>query len=121
MLTLELRKELAPIGSGSSRSKRTFQNWASTFECTTNQIYQPETIEQVQLIVQLARREGKNLRASGSGHSPSDLVCTNDFIINLDKMQNILKVSRSTHSVRGWQQGEIRKKNFQVEDQHFWS
>lgn len=33
------------------------------------------------------------MRASGSGHSPSDLVCTKDYIINLDGMQQILQVS----------------------------
>lgn len=101
MLTLaQLHAELKPISSGSSKSSRTFTNWASTYQSLTTQIFQPKTIQQVQLIVQLARKEGKNLRVSGSGHSPSDLVCTNDFIINLDKMQKVLRVSSNSSFVR---------------------
>lgn len=48
------------------------------------------------MVVELARREKKELRASGSGHSPSDLVCTDGFVVNMDGLDRLLEVSRRT-------------------------
>lgn len=85
-----LRPVSSPMGSRGS----IFTNWATTYACQTRAIFKPTTVEQVRMVVELARREGRGLRAAGSGHSPSDLVCTRDYIINLDGMQKILEVSR---------------------------
>lgn len=93
--TPELYSLLAPIttlkGPGAL-----FTNWASTYSSQTTATFRPSTIEQVRLVVQLAKRERKELRASGSGHSPSDLVCTDGFVINMDGLDKLLEVSRRT-------------------------
>ncbi|KAJ6521069.1 hypothetical protein DFH09DRAFT_1331428 [Mycena vulgaris] len=39
-------------------------------------------------------REGRVLRAAGVGHSPSDLACTNDFILRMMKMDKLLEVNQ---------------------------
>ncbi|KAK4051506.1 D-arabinono-1,4-lactone oxidase [Microbotryomycetes sp. JL221] len=69
-----------------------FTNWATTFTCTPTNVFEPTTIQQVQAVVEFARRTGQTLRTSGSGHSPSDLVCTDGIVVNLDRMNKIIEV-----------------------------
>lgn len=40
----------------------------------------------------LAKKLNKTLKAFGAGHSPSDLACSPGFMININKMNNLLKV-----------------------------
>lgn len=48
---------------------------------------------QCALILELARREGKTVRAVGVGHSPSDLACTNEYMLRTTKLDKVLEVS----------------------------
>jgi L-gulonolactone oxidase len=70
----------------------TFRNWATTFRSITAATFRPETVEQVRWVVELARREGKELRAAGAGHSPSDIVCTEGYIVDLKGLNKVLEV-----------------------------
>lgn len=40
----------------------------------------------------MARQRGKRVKVVGGGHSPSDIACTDDFMIQMGKMNRILKV-----------------------------
>lgn len=71
---------------------RIFTNWATTFKSQTSAIFRPTTVEQVRWVVELARREGKELRAAGAGHSPSDIVCTEGYIVDLKGLDKVLDV-----------------------------
>jgi len=51
---------------------------------------------QCRLILELARREGKTVRAAGVGHSPSDLACTSGYMVRLTKMNRLIQVSSSS-------------------------
>jgi FAD/FMN-containing dehydrogenase len=55
-------------------------------------MYKPTTIQEVRMVVELARREGKELKAVGKGHSPSDITCTGDFIVDLKGIGRVLEV-----------------------------
>ncbi|SGY55537.1 BQ5605_C006g04042 [Microbotryum silenes-dioicae] len=92
LATLELIKLVAPIRSLPSSSRSIFTNWATTYSCQTLSLFRPRTVDEVRYVVELARREGVELRASGSGHSPSDLVCTEGYIINLDRLDTVLEI-----------------------------
>lgn len=46
------------------------------------------------LIVELARREGTSVRCAGAGHSPSDLACTQGYMIRTDKLDALVEVRR---------------------------
>lgn len=70
-----------------------FTNWGQTFHCTPLAIFEPENEFQCELILELARREGKVVRAVGVGHSPSDLACTNGFMLRTTKMNRVLEVN----------------------------
>lgn len=105
---IDLHAQLAPIAFSKGR-KAIFTNWASTFSSQTTATFRPRNVEEVRMVVELARREGKELRASGSGHSPSDLVCTDGYIINVDAMDQLLDVSQGGSILqRNQQRGRTR-------------
>lgn len=43
-------------------------------------------------ILELARQKSKRVKVIGGGHSPSDIACTDDFMIQMEKMNKVLKV-----------------------------
>ncbi|KAF8904784.1 gulonolactone oxidase Lgo1 [Gymnopilus junonius] len=64
-----------------------------SFVCTPSAIFEPENEFQCELVLELARREGKKLRVSGVGHSPSDLAMTNEFMLRTIKLNRVLEVN----------------------------
>jgi hypothetical protein len=102
--TAIIRSLLSPIVLPRADPRANFHNWAKTFDCVpaigefTSPclsvvtgggtlmsvfwssfqrliVFTPSTTTELVLIVTLAYREGKQLRAVGAGHSPSDLGC----------------------------------------------
>ncbi|EJT97178.1 gulonolactone oxidase Lgo1 [Dacryopinax primogenitus] len=67
-----------------------FQNWAETFRCTPQAVFAPRDFDQCKSILELAKREGKRLRAMGARHSPSDLWCTNEWMIRMDRIDRLI-------------------------------
>lgn len=57
-------------------------------------------------ILDMARQRNKRVKVVGGGHSPSDIACTDDFMIQMGKMNQILKVSlasgRWCHALGMW-------------------
>lgn len=43
-------------------------------------------------ILALARQKSKKVKVVGGGHSPSDIACTEDFMIQMGRMNKILEV-----------------------------
>lgn len=43
-------------------------------------------------ILDMARQRHKRVKVVGGGHSPSDIACTDDFMIQMGKMNRVLKV-----------------------------
>ncbi|KAJ7676685.1 D-arabinono-1,4-lactone oxidase-domain-containing protein [Mycena polygramma] len=79
------------VPSSSPRAK--FVNWGRSYQCTPLAIFEPETEAHCELVLAKARREGRVLRAVGVGHSPSDLACTNDFMLRMTKLNKLLEVN----------------------------
>ncbi|KDR74082.1 hypothetical protein GALMADRAFT_250832 [Galerina marginata CBS 339.88] len=75
------------------KEKARFTNWGRSFVCTPSSIFEPENEFQCELVLELARREGKTLRVAGVGHSPSDLACTNEFMLRTTKLNRVLEVN----------------------------
>ncbi|OBZ89695.1 L-gulonolactone oxidase [Choanephora cucurbitarum] len=73
-----------------------FQNWSKTFRCKPEILFEPVTEEQVQKVILFAKKLNKPVKAFGAGHSPSDLACTKGFMINIDKLSNLLNVNSRT-------------------------
>ena len=45
-------------------------------------------------VLALARQQNKRVKVVGGGHSPSDIACTDGFMIHMGKMNRVLKVLR---------------------------
>jgi len=91
--TQSLYDALGDVIVSPSSPHATFTNWAGTFVCRPLAVFEPRNVHQCELIFELARREGKKVRAVGVGHSPSDLACTNDYMLRTTKLDKILEVS----------------------------
>ncbi|XP_063775283.1 L-gulonolactone oxidase-like [Pseudophryne corroboree] len=50
-------------------------------------------------ILDLARQRSKRVKVLGGGHSPSDIACTDDFMIRLDKMNKVIKIDQDKKQV----------------------
>lgn len=48
----------------------------------------------------MARTNGKHLTVVGAGHSPGDIVCTDDYMISLDNLTELLAVDRERRLVK---------------------
>ncbi|PLW09078.1 hypothetical protein PCASD_25644 [Puccinia coronata f. sp. avenae] len=101
--TDQLKKLLKPIRSTPDENRRShFQNWSGEFKANPLAIFQPVDEYQIQLILELCRRESRRLRCYGSGHSPSDLACSDDYMINLDRMSGLIEVDQNTKTIEVW-------------------
>ncbi|XP_044516966.1 L-gulonolactone oxidase-like [Gracilinanus agilis] len=76
-----------------------FQNWAKTYGCYPEMYFQPTCVEEVRQVLDLARQQNKRVKAVGGGHSPSDIACTDGFMIHMGKMNRILKVDKEKRQV----------------------
>ncbi|KZO97471.1 gulonolactone oxidase Lgo1 [Calocera viscosa TUFC12733] len=74
-------------------------NWAETFRCAPAAVFVPEGVGQCLLILELAKREGKTLRATGARHSPSDLWCTRGWMVRMDKIDKVLEIDTEKRTV----------------------
>lgn len=88
-----LYRLLEPVTVPSSAPRASFINWGLSYQCTPLAVFEPETEYQCELVLELARREGKTVRAVGVGHSPSDLACTSQYMLRTEKLNKILEVS----------------------------
>lgn len=88
----ELYRRLQPITVDRSSSGAVFRNFGRTYRCTPSTVFQPETEYQLELILELSRREHMTVRAVGVGHSPSDLACTSGYMIQMNQMKKIIEV-----------------------------
>ncbi|XP_014743664.1 PREDICTED: L-gulonolactone oxidase-like [Sturnus vulgaris] len=51
-------------------------------------------------ILELARQRGKRVKVVGGGHSPSDIACSEDFMIHMGKINRILQVDKEKLQVK---------------------
>lgn len=69
--------------------------WGDTFKCQPKEILFPKNIMEVQNIVNVS----EHVRVVGAGHSFSPLVCTNDTLISLKKMDLLKSIDNTTVTV----------------------
>ncbi len=77
-----------------------WKNWGNTQQCMPQQIFYPETLADVQHILHTSNQEKIAVKAIGSSHSWSDLVCTDGYLINTDHLNNILWIDREKAQVK---------------------
>jgi D-arabinono-1,4-lactone oxidase len=83
-----------------ARTSHSHHTWARTFYSRPDLYIQPQSLEEIQKVVTLARRCRRRLVVVGSGHSPSTLTCTSSWMINLDNYGAVLGVDRKKNSIK---------------------
>ncbi|MCJ1308542.1 D-arabinono-1,4-lactone oxidase [Agyrium rufum] len=92
-------KRVDPLVPFRAVPKHQHRTWAGTFFSRPELYIQPESTEEIQKIVALARKCRRRLVVVGCGHSPSDLTCTSSWMVNLDEYSSILSVNKETKIV----------------------
>ncbi|ABN65843.1 D-arabinono-1,4-lactone oxidase (ALO) (L-galactono-gamma-lactone oxidase) [Scheffersomyces stipitis CBS 6054] len=72
-------------------NKLVHKTWAGTFFCKPQAIFQPRNLDEIKELINQARQNGKTIMTVGSGHSPSDLTMTTEWLCNLDKFNSVIK------------------------------
>ena len=80
-------------------ANHTHHTWARTFHSRPEYYIQPQTTEELQQVVTLSRRCCRRIVVVGCGHSPSDLTCTSSWLVNLDRLEDILDVDKTSKIV----------------------
>jgi L-gulono-1,4-lactone dehydrogenase len=79
---------------------RRWRNWAGDERCRPLAVVHPESIEEIAAAVGRAARAGVRVRVAGSGHSFSDIACTDGVLIVLDRCNRVLDTDRESGLVR---------------------
>ena len=95
----ELHRALESVSIPSRSKLAVFSNWADTFQCRPQRVFAPTTVLQCRQIIELARREGARLHPVGVGHSPSDLACTNGWLMRMEGVTGLIRVSLPQHEL----------------------
>jgi len=74
-------------------------NWGNTQHCTPRAIFYPQTLYEVQEIIRDAHATKGTVKAVGSGHSWTDLVCTDGYLINTDALNALLAYDASARQI----------------------
>ncbi|OAL05045.1 D-arabinono-1,4-lactone oxidase [Phaeosphaeriaceae sp. SRC1lsM3a] len=91
--------------------------WARTFHSRPELYIRPQSLPEIQKVVNLARRMRRRVVTVGCGHSPSDLTCTSGWMINLDDFNKVLKVDKA-HQTMTVQAG-IRMHNLNLQAKEY--
>lgn len=77
-----------------------WRNWAGDESCRPTAIERPGSVEEVAAGLERAAAAGERLRVVGSGHSFSDVACSDGRLMTLERMDRVLDVDRAGGRVR---------------------
>jgi L-gulonolactone oxidase len=67
-------------------------NWSGEQRCAPERIERPRSEEEVADAVRRAVAEGRRVRVSASGHSFTDIACTDEVMLRLDALDRVVSV-----------------------------
>src|SRR5260370_17335461 len=71
------------------RQHQPWTNWAGTARCCPEWTFYPRDVEDLIQIVQFARTSGRKIRVTGTGHSWSALVPTDEILVCVDQLNKV--------------------------------
>ena len=71
-----------------------WSNWAGNQRCAPDEIVHPAGTDDLVAIVTRAAATGRRVKVVGSGHSFTDVACTDGVLVQLDRHQRLLAVDR---------------------------
>ncbi|CAM6030085.1 unnamed protein product [Sphagnum balticum] len=89
----------AVVGDEEEHEEHSVTNWSGTHEARTKVYIQPESLEELEVVVKLANDRKQRIRPVGSGLSPNGLGLSDEGMVNLALMDRILSVDQDTKRV----------------------
>ncbi|KAI9690435.1 MAG: D-arabinono-1,4-lactone oxidase [Bathelium mastoideum] len=90
--------------------------WAKTFHSRPELLIQPESLEEIQKVITLARRCCRRIVVVGCAHSPNDITCTSSWKISLANYARVLDVDREAKTVTVQSGIRLADLNLQAKD-----
>ena len=77
-----------------------WRNWAGDQRCAPAAVDEPESEADIVTSVERARDTGRRVRVAGSGHSFTDIACTDGHMLRLGRMARLLHADAATGTAR---------------------
>jgi FAD-linked oxidoreductase len=82
-----------------TETRARWTNWGGTYSCSPTRIESPSSEEEIAAIVRGAADRGEHVKVIGSGHSFTDIGCTDGCLIELDSYNKVLDVDRDAKTI----------------------
>ena len=73
--------------------------WAKTYYFIPELYIQPQSLPELRKVVKLASKCRRRISLIGCGHSPSDLICTSSWLVNIDHLEKVLSFDTKSNVV----------------------
>lgn len=70
-------------------------NWSENTEVVSERVYFPRRIREVSQVVREAGQQNKGVRAAGSRWSFSDVMATEDYLVDTSELRGVIAFSRA--------------------------
>ncbi len=77
-----------------------WRNWAGDESCSPVAIERPGSVADIAAALERAAAAGERVRVAGSGHSFTDVACSDGRLLSLERMDRVLDVDRGSGRVR---------------------
>src|SRR5438067_8913170 len=77
----------------------TWRNWGRTASCVPARAADPSGEEEIAQVLKDAARDGLTVKVSGTGHSFTDIACTDGVQLSLDRHARLLEVDTDAKTV----------------------
>jgi L-gulonolactone oxidase len=77
-----------------------WRNWAGDQLCSPLAVEHPRSVEELSAAIARAASSGLRVRAAGAGHSFSEIACSDEVLVRLDRLADVLDVDVAGGLVR---------------------
>ena len=82
-----------------TEARASWANWGGTYSCSPARISSPASAAEIVELVRAAADRGERVKVAGSGHSFTDIACTDGTLIKLDNYDKVLEVDRGASTI----------------------
>ena len=71
-----------------------WRNWTGDQQCVPAVVEHPRSVDELRAAIGRAADEGRSARVTASGHSFTDIACTDGTMVRMDRMNRVLDIDR---------------------------
>lgn len=77
-----------------------WRNWAGDQQCVPAAVAYPVSVEELRAAIEHARAAGRRIRVAASGHSFTDIACTDGQMLRMEGMNRVLEIDQASGLVK---------------------